>query len=588
MKQFFIFTALCTLIVISCSDKKNVNPLTENNAAPSLQIVGFEADTLVYVAGKVYAFEFKVTDESIQNLHVTAKVIGETGSVTIVGNTSAGLYQANFVPKKKGTHLIEISVSDGLETTTGTLSVFLGDNQNPVAVILAQEIERDVQNVRFTYEFDASQSSDRDSKIVKEVWNLDGTIVENPLANKFQHTFTYYANYQIELTVEDEFGGANSAKVTIDNSRPLASFLIRPGAEGKNGDQITLDATASTSTNGDINSYTWFRRNALQGLDIIAEVTANIFRFDVNMAVGANKIGLVVDDVEGNISDTTWVEFTVINQPPQASFTHDTELERIIITTNQTQDIDPGDTITFSWSINDSSVTDKENEKLPVFDVRGDVYQLTLTATDNHSDADSVTQTVSVPGVPEANFVFPDGVEDNFVTKNSQTVTIDGDRSIGGNESRGVDTYIWLLRPLNGATEQIATGRADFVILNVNHEIGDYEVGLKVTNLEGLESATTWRNLKIINSPPIAEFTCKFEAFVQAIVYTIISNDSSDPDPNDAITYHWFLDGVEQVNVDGPKPTFSRSHDAPVNTITLKVMDSHEGVGEKSLNGGCN
>ncbi|MFQ5650333.1 MAG: PKD domain-containing protein [bacterium] len=581
-------SAIITLIVltaVSCSDRKEDNPLTANNQPPTLQVLGFASDTLVYVNEKAYEFDFVATDDGQKELEVLAKAIGNSGTVTIVDKTEAGLYKAEFVPSRKGEHLIEISVSDGLETATATLSVFFGDNQLPVAVIQFQELARDNQNLLFTYEFDAGNSKDKDSRIVKATWNLDGVVVETPFEQNLQHTFNYYADYKIDLTVEDEYGGINSTSATIDNSRPLASFIIRPVPEAKNGDQITLDAAASVSPRGQISEYEWLHQRQ-QGVDILAELSDNLFRYQVNMPVGENFIGLVVMDVEGNVSDTTWVSFNVINQPPQADFGFRTELERIIITDNLSQDTDPGDTLSYSWFLNDSLDSAKQNEALPVFDLRGAVYQLTLTVTDNHGASGSRTRSVSVPGVPEAHFVFPGGVEDNFETGNGESVVIDGSQSVAGNESRGIESFTWFLRGDNFPVETLSDGRADEITLQMSHQIGEYEIGLKITNQEGMESATTWKKLILLNSAPIAEFTCEFQAFLEGIVYRILTNDSTDPDPSDSLSFHWFLDGVEQEQT-GPTPTFTRDHSSFVDTITLRVEDLFGGTGEKSITGGC-
>jgi hypothetical protein len=92
----------------------------------------------------------------------------------------------------------------------------------------------------------------------------------------------------------------------------------------------------------------------------------------------------------------------------------------------------------------------------------------------------------------------------------------------------------------------------------------------------------------IANSPPVADFECEFQAFVEGLVYKIISNGSSEVDPQDKIVYQWFLDGEEQSSATGPTPTFTRAHTEVVSTITLRVSDSNGGVSERSTNGTCN
>ncbi len=578
--------SIIVLLFVSCSDRKENNPLTENNEPPQLQLVGFAADTLVFVSGQVYPFEFQATDDGERELDVLAKVVGETGSVAIVDNTSGGLYKGEFTPSLKGEHLIEVSASDGLEETTETLSIFMGDNHDPVAVITLQEIDRDAENLLFTYEFDASQSTDQDGALVKARWNLDGFETEGAIAQKIQHTFDYYADYRIELVVEDEHGGTGEALRVIDNSRPLASFEIRPAAEARNSEQITLDASNSVSPRGQLVAYRWFNRVPGVGIDILEESADNIFRYTVNLPVGQNQLGLVVEDEESNVSDTSWVALDVLNTPPEVDYNFATELERIIITENLSVDGDPGDSLSYSWFINDTLQTEQENEALPTFQVRGEVYQLTLQTSDNHGSSGSRSRSVSVPGVPEAHFVFSASNADTLDAQNGQQVVVDGNDSIPGNESGGIETFTWFLRGENHPLEVLSEGRFADLTIDINHPIGEYEVGLEITNREGLISITTWQKMSVVNSAPTAEFTCQLDAFEQGFVYRIITNDSSDPDPGDSIRFKWFLDGEEQEQT-GPTPSFTRGRNEFVETITLQVLDNHGGIGEKSVTDGC-
>jgi hypothetical protein len=278
----------------------------------------------------------------------------------------------------------------------------------------------------------------------------------------------------------------------------------------------------------------------------------------------------------------------IVNQPPAIDFVFSTELERIVITQNQAADPDPGDSITFSWLINGVEVTEKHNERLPFFDVTGARYELTLLAEDQHGGSNSVTKTVSVPGVPEASFIFPGGVTDDFETLNGRSVTIDGRGSNSGNESRGIERFAWYLRAADQSITNLSDGSTSFLQMTTNHKVGEYDLGLRIRNLEGLESTITWRRMVIANSPPVADFECEFQAFVEGLVYKIISNGSSEVDPQDKIVYQWFLDGEEQSSATGPTPTFTRAHTEVVSTITLRVSDSNGGVSERSTNGTCN
>ena len=589
MNWLLKLTPLAVLIATGCSEVKKDNPLTTNNLAPTVELLGFEADTLVYVANRVYPFEFMATDDGSKELAITLKVLGETGTASVVDKTTAGLYRASFTPFQKGDHVVEIAASDGLETTTGVLNVNVGDNRSPVAVIAVRTVERDLSAQEFTYEFDASLSFDKDQgdRIVKASWDLDGNPEESTITQKVIKTFDYYANYEIKLTVEDSFGAATTTSMVIDNSLPLASFEIRPTSQARNGDNVTLDGSDSISPRAEIISYKWLSRHATVGTNVLTELTESVYRYLVEMPVGNNDIGLIVHDEEGSISDTTWGVLTVLNRPPDVNFTFTTATEQIIVTESQVSDQDMGDVVTLMWYLDGVRLPEFDDASTPVINVRGAVYQLTLTAMDDHGAASSATKTVSVPGLPEADFLFPDDIEDNYEAHNGITLLVDGSSSIAGNESRGVETYIWTLRPEGDVAVIVAQGRSSTLSLPLSHELGDYEIGLKIINREGVESSTISKSMTIVNSPPVAAFTCDFQAFTTAIVYRILSNTSSDPDPGEVFTYRWFLDGVEQAHT-GATPTFTRSHTEFVNEVKLVVEDTHGGVGEKSVDDGCN
>lgn len=580
MKQFFLIFTLGLAILFSCTSKKDNNPLVKKNIAPSLEITGFENDTLVFVLDTDYPFIFKASDELI-NPDIKLRVIGGTGQVTFLDTSNLGIFNATYKPFSRGEHKIEITISDGLADAIEILTVFFAANQPPLAVITATELSRDLENLLFTYEFSPSASIDRDSDITSASWNLDGNLVEKLFTETFQFTFDYYASYRIELTVTDEHDSTNTTVQTIDNSRPIASFTVTPSAEGQNGDNITFNAANSQSPNGDITSYMWLNKTPAGRIDILNEATTNRFAYTLNLPVGSNAIGLVVNDAAGNTSDTTWVELTILNTAPEARFNADTALEQIIITDNQSKDIDPDDVLTYEWYANDSLLPAYTGQLTPTITIRGDIYTLRLDVTDSQNETTSATESLSVPGLPESNFAITN-VNQSNETFNLETVILDASASIAGNESRGIDRYTWFIRPQNGLSTVLADTGAAFKELKIAHTVGVYEIGLVITNDEGVKSERVNQNMTVLNSNPTAEFSVQSGASRSA---TVSSNNSTDIDPGQTINYFWFIDLIDgKLEEDESK----RSIEFPTwtglplgqRTIMLRVEDNAGGSAE--------
>ncbi len=575
MKQFFLIFTLGLAILFSCTSKKDNNPLVKKNIAPSLEITGFENDTLVFVLDTDYPFIFKASDELIDP-EIKLRVIGGTGQVTFLDTSNLGIFNATYKPFSRGEHKIEITISDGLADAIEILTVFFAANQPPLAVITATELSRDLENLLFTYEFSPSASIDRDSDITSASWNLDGNLVEKLFTETFQFTFDYYASYRIELTVTDEHDSTNTTVQTIDNSRPIASFTVTPSAEGQNGDNITLNAANSQSPNGDITSYMWLNKTPAGRIDILNEATTNRFAYTLNLPVGSNAIGLVVNDAAGNTSDTTWTDFTVLNTPPEADFDAEIGFEQIVITNNESEDIDPDDVLTFQWYVNDSLLQNYTDQLTPTINIQGDNFVLRLDVTDNHNATTSTSANLNVPGSPVAQFLILN-VNVNNETHNLETATFDATASTAGNLSNGIDRYTWFIRPQNGLSTVLADTGAAFKELSIAHIVGVYEIGLIITNDEGLQSERLWQELTVLNSNPTAEFSVQSGASRSA---TVSSNNSMDIDPEQTINYFWFIDGIEDVAKRSIKLPIWTGLPLGQRTIMLRVEDNAGGSAE--------
>ena len=112
-----------------------------------------------------------------------------------------------------------------------------------------------------TVTFDGAASSDPDGTIAAYGWLMgDGSAPRSGVATS--HTYAVPGVYTSRLTVTDNLGATDTAERTITvttvdgNVPPIASFTATP-AEGPAPHTVTVDASASSDTDGTIVGYAW-------------------------------------------------------------------------------------------------------------------------------------------------------------------------------------------------------------------------------------------------------------------------------------------------------------------------------------------
>ena len=226
----------------------------------------------------------------------------------MMGSNNEGIYRAHYTPIRKGEHTIEITVSDKIEQVTDNLTVFFFDNVLPIPVIKYREINRNVNDTLFTYEFDASESSDQDGTVSRIIWDLNGKTVEDLVTNKITHNFDYYGLYNIKLTVYDEHNAEDSTSTFINNSLPQLTI----SSDKTGGDfplTVNFTAEASNYDNSPI-SFEWGFGDGSKSNLQNPTYTFNQEGEYVAACAASDRIGTVKDSITINSSD----------QPPVAKF----------------------------------------------------------------------------------------------------------------------------------------------------------------------------------------------------------------------------------------------------------------------------
>ncbi len=157
--------------------------------------------------------------------------------------------ELNYAFDTVGDHLVSLSVNDGQETQTATLSVTI-INQAPVVMVSGPT----GGNVGEQMSFDGSGSSDADGDALSYSWSVDGLSVgTNPV---LAWTFDKSGLHTVTLSVSDGIAiQTATVNVTIENLPPIASAGSDQAVKQRT--TVALDASSSYDPQGGSLSYQW-------------------------------------------------------------------------------------------------------------------------------------------------------------------------------------------------------------------------------------------------------------------------------------------------------------------------------------------
>ena len=282
-----------------------------------------------------------------------------------------------------GTYTVRLTVTDddgGTGSSSGTVTVTDSGNALPTA--------------DFTWSCSAltcqftDTSFDPDGAVVGWNWDFgDGGIAtgQQPL-----HTYALAGNYTVALTVTDDAGGESeprSVTVSVDdgiNQPPLADFLAECG---ENFCRLT---DRSTDADGSVVDWSWDYGDGFG--------STSRSPFHIYDRPGTYTVTLTVTDDDG-ATDAASQDVTVpagSNDAPIAAFSSSCDLLTCDFT-DRSSDAD-GSVIGWTWAFGDGNGSSQQHPS-HTFD-SGGTYTVTLTATDDGGETDTVTGTVSVVEAP--------------------------------------------------------------------------------------------------------------------------------------------------------------------------------------------
>jgi len=398
-----------------------------------------------------------------------------------------------------------------------------------------------------TVTFNASESYDPDGYIVSYAWDFgDGTNSTGEIAT---HAYADDGTYTVLLNVtdNDDLSNITSAGVTVLNRPPVAIFTESAEIVYTN-EVITFNATDSYDPDGSIVSYFW---DFGDGTDATGAMVTHSYADD-----GEYMVTLTVTDDDGATDAATSTK-TVLNRPPNASFTESSETAHagVLIYFNASDSSDPdGSIVSYFWDFGDGA----NSTGIIVEHAYGanGTYTVTLTITDDDgaSNSASATKTILTNAIPVA--LFSESAETVYTGE-----VISFNASASYDPDGAIVSYLWDFGDGPGATGVL-----------VEHgyaEDGTYTVILAVTDNNG---ATAFASAikTVLNSPPVATFTESTTIVATGGVISFDASDSYDPDGT-IVAYSWDLgDGNT-----GTGETITHTYTEPgVYTVTLTVEDA--------------
>ncbi len=406
-------------------------------------------------------------------------------------------------------------------------------NELPVADAGADQAKNYGEEVTL----DASGSSDSDGTIASYEWK-EGETVLSTEANFSKIDFAV-GEHTITLTVTDDGGAINTDTVVVAiNGLPVADA----GADqAKNlGEEVTLDASGSSDSDGTIASYEW--------KDGATVLSTEVSFSKSDFAVGEHTITLTVIDDNG-ATDTDTVVVT-INALPVADAGADQTVnfsEEVTLDASGSSDSD-GTIASYQWKEGTTVLSTDISFSKSDFTLGEHTITLTVTDDDGATNTDNVVVTVNALPIADA------GADQakNF----GEEVTLDAS---GSSDSDGtISSYEWK------EGETVLSTAVSFT--KNNFTAGVHTITLAVTDDDGATDADTVD--VIINVIPVADAGAEqAKNFGEEV--TLDASGSSDSDGTIA-SYEW----KEGATVLSTEPSFSKS-DFIVgqHTITLTVTD---------------
>ncbi|HEY9159531.1 MAG TPA: PKD domain-containing protein [Desulfomonilia bacterium] len=452
--------------------------------------------------------------------------------------TGATTVSPSFTPDKTGVYIITLTVSDGVNTASDSVTVTVPNN-TPIA-----DAGTD-QNIFFgtglTATLDGSASHDPENDPLTYHWTIvsapvgSSASLSDPNAEKPMLTPDMKGTYLISLVVSD---GVN---VSAADSVTITAYNVAPTVEAGNNQTaqwntlVTLIGSASDPESQPM-TYSWVFTSRPTGSNATLSNAASLTPSFTPDKTGDYVVTLTVSDGVNSVTDNVTV--TVPNEAPTAEAGPDQNLFFDGLGATATLDgsgsHDPeNDNLTYSWTIvsspsGSSAIIANPTSVTPTLtpDKVGD-YLISLVVSDglHLSTADYVTITAYnvAPTVNAGN--------DQTVYKD-QTTTLTGSATDPENQTL-TPTWTVTVRP-SGSTAQPVSPNSFSTSFTPDRK-GSFTLQLSVT--DGVNTVTDTMIITVPNRAPTAEAGPDVNPLYKGQA-TTLAGSGSDAD-GDTLTYAW-------------------------------------------------
>ena len=353
------------------------------------------------------------------------------------------------------------------------------------------------------------------------------------------------------------FSSSNSGTLLVLNNRPTAD------AGGPlsviEGETLTLDASNSNDTDGNINGYEWFMDGN------ITSFSSKKIENTTNLNVGEYVITLVVTDDKG-ATDSATVSVNVTAAPniaPIANAGIDQSItvgSSVRISAENSTDSD-GNIDSFLWQA--SGLSDEESETFTTTSLSVGIHTFNLTVTDDDGDTNTSSVTITVLSAPNTAPTVDAGSNQTIEQGNTLTqiaTAIDNDGSIS--------SYIWQ----EGGMTLGNTNPLSIDTLSV----GEHTIIVTVTDNDGAIASDTF-SVTVnapVNQAPVAN--AGSDRTIQA-GESITLDASASSDDNGIVDYSWKEILTQGSNSLGSLKAITLSNlSVGTHTIKLYVFDAQD------------
>lgn len=436
----------------------------------------------------------------------------------------------------------QLEITDAAGSVTGTLSGW--------AIEIAPESCEEQPLASFTATpnpavpgatvyFDAAASTGgNNTNIAHYEWDLDGDgtfETDTGATPTTTHVYAVKGTYPAAVRVTDTSGGSDVRVHAIAvTEKPVASMTITP-ASPFSLVNTSLDATASTDSDGTIVRYEW----DLDG-DGTYEVDAGNIATITRLfgTSGTRDVGLKVTDDSG-ATDVALETVVVQNRAPMAAFA--SQQVPAIVGDQTTLDADAsvdldGTIVNHEWDLDNDGTYETTSGGAPtqshVFTASG-IYTVGLRVTDNQGASDESTGEVTATQAPVAVV----GASP-LITRPGTPVTFDPAGSADPDPLGSISQYSWDFDD-DGSDDLTTTSGAP--VSHAYDAFGQFTARLTVTDDLGARASATVV-VDVHNDPPTAALSISPTAVLTGQPVTLSAAGSADPDGPIA-EYEWDLDG---------------------------------------------